>query len=389
MNYETKILKYIDLHPDKIEKYNNENEIPFLGTLEFIISGYKYLKNNKKNISLTQFINKLLSLSFKTEQPIYEIIENVLSNEISLNKNKENFSLQQYFKEVNTIYEKNNNNFNIPFSLENRNKIIEMNLKNVISIAKKYSNFGVQFEDLISAGNEGLIHAFDKFSPKKAILKDNLLNEFNKIQTWPISYSQIENIITQYITYGKLLNKFKTYFSSQKVYEKSDIEKWISKNVNNAKFNSVAVMWIRAYILQEINNKSQLIHTPKSENCKNITISLDKNIDNSNHILDEIFYLKEESNIETLENKDEALSNIQDSLKKMFQGIKPRNKIIVLNRFGIGLPRPMTTQEISSSEGLSTTRISQIVNSTLKEMKKNAIKENIDIKKIFSQVNLL
>jgi RNA polymerase sigma factor (sigma-70 family) len=47
-----------------------------------------------------------------------------------------------------------------------RQKLIESNLRLVISIAKKYRGRGVPFEDLIQDGNAGLIRAVEKFNPE-------------------------------------------------------------------------------------------------------------------------------------------------------------------------------------------------------------------------------
>ena len=71
-------------------------------------------------------------------------------------------STQRYFREVNDIYDRNNNNFDIEYCEENRDKLIEMNLKSVIAIAKKYQGLGLTLEELISAGNLGLCIAYIK-----------------------------------------------------------------------------------------------------------------------------------------------------------------------------------------------------------------------------------
>ena len=48
-----------------------------------------------------------------------------------------------------------------------KNKILSSNLRFVFDVAKKYKGYGVAMEDLISEGNLGLIHAFDKFDEKR------------------------------------------------------------------------------------------------------------------------------------------------------------------------------------------------------------------------------
>jgi RNA polymerase primary sigma factor len=58
-----------------------------------------------------------------------------------------------------------------------RKTLIEKNLKLVVSVAKRYRNYGLPFEDLIQEGNIGLIRAVDKFDPEKG-------NRFSTYATW-------------------------------------------------------------------------------------------------------------------------------------------------------------------------------------------------------------
>ena len=295
--------------------------------------------------------------------------------------------LQTYFDEVGYIYQQNNNNTDIEFCEENRSRIIEMNLKNVVKIAKSYRSLGVAFEDLISAGNEGLCVAFDKYKPgSKTRIREDLLS---KINTDSIKQSWIIDNIKPLCKYGKLKKSYEKTFIHN-TYKSDDVIQWIKTNIKDASFNSVAMMWVQAYIRAEITNNGRLIKKSLNDIKKEKTEGKDIYYDlsspvgmNDENSLLETILVTEGDVIQDIDIED-AHSILYDNLKKMLTGLELRHKRIIMERFGIGLVRPMKPDEIAIRENISKARVSQIIRYSLEMMRNNCVKYNIQADKLYS-----
>jgi RNA polymerase sigma factor (sigma-70 family) len=356
----------------------------------------------KLKIGFSSVLNNCVNLAIQNRESVLKVLSDIGSSDgYGLSTDS---SLQKYFKEINDIYTKNNNDYDIPFTEENRERIISMNLKSVISIAKCYQGLGVDFQDLIGAGNEGLCHAFKKYDPKRACLKDDLLNAIESTEKTEFTYDEIVSIVNEYLTYGeKLKQSFDSKFKEGKIYKKNDIVKWVDKNIQNAKFNSVACKWIKAFIIQEINNNSRVVKKPKTEIDKDrketgaykkeTIVNIDAPVigDDNSKTVGDMMYIEDDSiDRSSLEN-EENYKVFKQGLNTLLTGVKSRDRRIILKKFGIGMIRPLQPIEIAAQEDLSVARISQIINCTIETMIENSKKyrDQIDTESIFMALNKL
>ena len=354
----------------------------------------------KLKIGFGSVLNNCVNLAIQNKESLLKVLSDLGSNEGSVLSTDS--SLQKYFKEINDIYTKNNNEYDIPFTPENRELIINMNLKSVISIAKCYQGLGLDFQDLIGAGNEGLCHAFEKYDPKRACLKDDIINAIQEVEIENFTHTEILEIINRFLTYGeKMKQVVENKFKEGKTYSKAEVIKWVDKNIQNAKFNSVACKWIKAYIIQEINNNSRIVRKPKVEIDKDkketgaykkeMILNIDAPVsgDDNSKTVGDMMYIEDDSVLrDSLEN-EENYRIFKQGLNVLLTGVKSRDRRIILKKFGIGMIRPLQPIEIAAQEDLSVARISQVINSTLEIMIENSkkYKDRIDVETIFSSLN--
>jgi RNA polymerase primary sigma factor len=390
-NIYDKIQKFISNYPDLVEQFNNYIGVPFDQYEEEITCCYYNIKKESPFLTFDNICEIAINNALKCGN-LWDGFTSII-NQVEDGKIYGD-SIQQYFKEINDIYEKHNNDYNIEYCPENRDKLIEMNLKTVISIAKKYQGLGLSLNELISAGNLGLVIAYDKFDPHRSKLREDILNAITNLPNI-FTYNELLSCIKDYLTYGDIKKKFLDHFLQDQTYNKHDLEKWIYANIHNAKFNSIATMWIRAYILIEIDNNSRIVKKPKSEIYKDkekegaykkeIVIDIDAPInDDSDTCVGDLIYLEDETKNDL--DIGESYDIFKEGLNKLLTDVKARDRSIFLKKFGIGLPRPMLPKEIADQEGLSIARVSQIFQSVIEQMQVNQVKYNIDPIALFEVV---
>ena len=223
-----------------------------------------------------------------------------------------------------------------------KRKLIQANLRLVVSIAKKYVGQGVLFMDLVQEGSLGLIKAAERFDYSKNF-------RFSTYATWWIKQTIIRSIsncsrtIRIPVHMADKIRKYKrtyTTLSFELGREPTDLEKKKKMEITPRKLLS-----IKKSILKEPIS----LETPVTD---------DLNV--GDYIEDKKYRSPE---IQTGNNA------LKGSINDLLKGLEEREKQIINNRFGINGEVPKTLEQLGAIMGYSKERIRQLEESALNKIR--------------------
>ena len=258
----------------------------------------------------------------------------------------------------------------LEFTEENKDIFILNNLKLVVSVAKKYRNLGLPFEDLIQAGNVGLMTAFDRFDASRNTLRTKVINDIESSSLSSFSKEDALNILNVHFTYDNMIDKTEKLIPDNGFASKELFIKWAKQNVKTAVFASVAYRWIESAIKQELDKYRNVVRFPKNKNeldegsqqkTGNYVISLDSinpyTDDNYNdNLLEEVTQEEFIIEDEKIQN-DEKNEFFKDIVTEVLSKLPVTDARILKKRFGIGYPYDLSISEIAEAEGLSISEV--------------------------------
>ena len=296
-----------------LEKYiGNENNPYWLRKITRLTGWEKFVKHEKNNI------------------------KNIM-NEIRSSASDIGLTLME-FKRIVSNVQKGERESSIA-----KKEMIEANLRLVISIAKKYTNRGLQFLDLIQEGNIGLMKAVDKFEYRRGY-------KFSTYATWWIRQAITRSIADQARTIRIPVHMIET----------------INKIVRTQRFllNEIGREPTPEEISIKLNMPLEKVRKVLKIAKEPVSLETPVGDEEDSHLGD---FIQDDNAVIPI---DAAIhSNLRQTTTKILSSLTPREERVLRMRFGIGMNSDHTLEEVGQQFSVTRERIRQIEAKALRKLK--------------------
>jgi len=261
-------------------------------------------------------------------------------------------------------------------------KLVESNLRFVISIAKQYLGYGLRLSELIAAGNYGLMEAAKRFDPDKGV-------KFISYAVWWIrqaimqALSQQTGAVRIPLKQSHLINKINSIYSKlYKEYEREPTaeevaEEYTREVLQKEMERELGRRPTEEEIQRRIEKEGYKIDPAEVERILQISkmpLSLDAPVGEE----EDTFFVDFLSKHGTADVEEKVMNEIlSKEIDEMLDKLPEKERRVIELRFGLRGEEPKTLREIGEILNISRERVRQLETRALRKLRNMAIKKHL------------